>query len=189
MEKLNFREIRSTYLRVEDGGLSDAPEVDEGITSTRIHSKGILDWISTDLEEWTTFVTHHHSDHHPTWTHWDQLVYFHGRRAMSFVSADSDEAPEVLRREYTVPISECFRTAAQKYPGISINAGVMAGAPCIAGTRIPVYAVLSALATYGSFEAVTESYPRVGKDDLEQAIGFSSMVMECPVEHEASDTH
>ena len=42
-------------------------------------------------------------------------------------------------RAFAVPLIEAFKLAGKSYPLISIDPEIMAGAPCIAKTRIPVY--------------------------------------------------
>lgn len=84
-------------------------------------------------------------------------------------------------RSYGISVSEAFRNAAKEYCGVSVDPEVMAGAPCIAGTRIPVYMVLDALEYYGTMEGVLKSYPRLTPDQVKDAIGFSKHVVECPI--------
>lgn len=44
------------------------------------------------------------------------------------------------------------------FPGISVDAGVRFGKPCLTGTRMDVATVLGALGAGDSFEDVQESY-------------------------------
>jgi len=44
------------------------------------------------------------------------------------------------------------------FPGISVDAGVRFGKPCLAGTRIDIATVLGALGAGESFENVQENY-------------------------------
>ena len=60
----------------------------------------------------------------------------------------------------------------------------MAGAPCVEGTRIPVYMILDAIECCGSIEGALESYPRLTLEQVKEAIGFAKLVVECPIEHE-----
>ncbi len=46
----------------------------------------------------------------------------------------------------------------QVYPGITMDAGVRFGKPCIAGTRIDVATVVGAIGSGDSVEAVQEAY-------------------------------
>ena len=84
-------------------------------------------------------------------------------------------------RSYSLPVSESFQNALREYTTISVDPDVMGGAPCIAGTRIPVYMVLDAVGYYGSAEGVLESYPNLTLDQVKDAIGFAKVVVECPL--------
>ncbi len=44
------------------------------------------------------------------------------------------------------------------YPGISMDANIRFGKPCIVGTRIDVATIVGALAAGGSFEEVEAAY-------------------------------
>src|SRR5439155_18551632 len=59
-------------------------------------------------------------------------------------------------RDYTLPLQEIFKSASKECQFISVDPEVMAGAPCISGTRIPVYGILDALEQHGSVEGVLE---------------------------------
>jgi len=73
--------------------------------------------------------------------------------------------------------------AAKAYPSVSVNPEMVAGTPCISGTRIPVYMILDAVEYYGTVESVLESYPRLTIQQIKDAIGFAKLVVECPIEH------
>jgi uncharacterized protein (DUF433 family) len=90
-------------------------------------------------------------------------------------------------RHYRIPLIEAFSIANSDYPGISIDPEVMAGAPCVAGTRIPVYMILDAV-EYSGLEGALESYPRLTLEQVKQAVGFAKMIVECPIEHEDTVT-
>ncbi|PYV33175.1 MAG: hypothetical protein DMG22_10825 [Acidobacteria bacterium] len=85
-------------------------------------------------------------------------------------------------RSYAVVLAEVFRTAAKQCPLIGTDPHVMAGAPCIAGTRIPVYGVLDALEHLGTIDGVLQSYPRLTTEQVKDAIMFAKLVVECPLE-------
>jgi uncharacterized protein (DUF433 family) len=89
---------------------------------------------------------------------------------------------------YTIPLIDIFRTAAKSYPSINIDPEVMGGAPCISGTRIPVYMILDAIECNGTVESALHSYSRLTIQQVQDAIGFAKLVVECPVEHETSPT-
>ena len=88
-------------------------------------------------------------------------------------------------RHYSLPLAEVFQTAKQVYPSVSMDVEVMAGAPCIQGTRIPVYMILDAIEYHDSLEGVLESYPGLTIEQVKQAIGFAKLVVECPLGDEA----
>ena len=89
-------------------------------------------------------------------------------------------------REFSLPVSESFQIAAREYPTIKIDYNIMSGAPCIDGTRIPVYMVLDAVEHHGSPEAALESYPNLKLEQIMDAIGFAKIVVECPLSDDES---
>ena len=78
-------------------------------------------------------------------------------------------------RHYGVPLSEAFKAASFSYPSIAISANVMAGAPCVAGTRIPVYMILDALEAGETLEAALDSYPQLNEQQIRDALGFAKL--------------
>lgn len=103
---------------------------------------------------------------------------------LNFVGVYAEEE----ERSYSLPLVEVFRRAAFEVQSISINSEVMAGAPCIDGTRIPVYMILDAVEHTGNLEGALESYPRLTLQQVKDAIGFAKLVVECPIEHEDTIT-
>jgi uncharacterized protein (DUF433 family) len=95
---------------------------------------------------------------------------------------------EAELRQYRVPLNESFESAAHDYPSITINPDVMAGAPCIEGTRIPVYMVLDAVEYYGEVVAALRSYPSLTIQQVKDAIGFAKLVVECPLDDRSTPT-
>jgi len=85
-------------------------------------------------------------------------------------------------RSYAVPLAQAFHNAAKACPAIKIDPDVMAGAPCVAGTRIPVYGVLDAIEHHGTLDGVLQSYPRLNIDQVRDAVLFAKLVVECPLE-------
>jgi uncharacterized protein (DUF433 family) len=85
-------------------------------------------------------------------------------------------------RSYTVPLIDSFHMAAREYPAVAVDPDVMVGAPCIAGTRIPVYMVLDAIEYYGEVEGALRSYPYLSIQQIKDAIGFAKLVVECPID-------
>jgi uncharacterized protein (DUF433 family) len=85
-------------------------------------------------------------------------------------------------RSYAVSIAEAFHTASKQYPSISVDSEVMAGAPCLQNTRIPVFMILDAIEYYGNLEGATRSYPSISLQQVKDAVGFAKLVVECPLE-------
>ena len=88
---------------------------------------------------------------------------------------------EEEERSYSLPLAEVFRRAAYEVQSISIDPEVMAGAPCVDGTRIPVYMILDAIEYHGSLEGALKSYPRLSLEQIKDAVGFAKLVVECPL--------
>lgn len=64
--------------------------------------------------------------------------------------------------------------AERRHDRIASRPGVMAGKPCVAGTRIPVYLVLQALAAERGFAGVREAYPSLTDEDIAAALDFAA---------------
>ena len=60
---------------------------------------------------------------------------------------------------------------------ISTDPAVLVGKPCIKGTRISVELILGWLASGWTFEMITESYPRITRDDILAALAFAAEMM------------
>ncbi len=74
---------------------------------------------------------------------------------------------------------ELFQQAAAKvHHKIQINRKILGGAPCIAGTRIPVYAILQLVEAGYTRKRILKSFPSLSQEDLEAALRFSVIVME-----------
>ena len=84
-------------------------------------------------------------------------------------------------RAYSLLVSESFQIAMSDYPAVSVNPDVMSGAPCVDGTRIPVYMILDAVEHHGSLHGALESYPNLTAEQVKDAIGFAKIVVECPL--------
>src|SRR6202035_4568725 len=82
------------------------------------------------------------------------------------------KSPKNDPTHYTGPIAEVFQVASKQYPLISVNPEVMAGAPCLRNTRIPVYMILDAVEYYGNLEGALRSYPSITLQQVKDAIGF-----------------
>jgi uncharacterized protein (DUF433 family) len=84
-------------------------------------------------------------------------------------------------RCFAVPLTEVFKGARMEYPSISHDPAVMGGAPCVSGTRIPVFMVLDAIEYGGTLESAQASYPKLSIQQIKDAIGFAKLVVECPL--------
>ncbi len=57
---------------------------------------------------------------------------------------------------------------------IEINPNIRFGKPCIKGTRISVYDVLSWLASGMTFEDILSDFPQLTKDQILACLGYSA---------------
>ena len=57
---------------------------------------------------------------------------------------------------------------------ISVNPNVRFGKPCVNGTRISVYDVLSWLASGMSFEEIISDFPQLNKDQIFACLSFAA---------------
>jgi len=89
---------------------------------------------------------------------------------------------ESVTRQYALSLNETFQAASREYQSVTINPEVMGGAPCIKGTRIPVYMVLDAIEFHGDLDAALRNYPNLTLQQVKDAIGFAKLVVECPVD-------
>lgn len=69
------------------------------------------------------------------------------------------------------------RAAADVNHKIEIDRKVLGGAPCFAGTRIPVYAIMELVEAGYSHKKILRSYPSLSREDLDAALRFSVIVM------------
>ena len=113
---------------------------------------------------------------HEDWMQtWERL-----RRYGEYVQAWRESAIDEVRA-YSFPVSEAFQIAISEYPTVSVKPNVMSGAPCVDGTRIPVYMILDAIEPHGSLHGALESYPNLTAKQVKDAIGFAKIVVECPL--------
>ena len=76
-------------------------------------------------------------------------------------------------------LQKLARTAAQRSgPRISVDWQVMAGRPCVAGTRIPVQTVISHLAENLSSDALLGEYPELTADDMRACLAHAYAVLD-----------
>ena len=57
---------------------------------------------------------------------------------------------------------------------ISVNPNIRFGKPCINGTRISVYDVLSWLASGMSFEEIISDFPQLNKEQILACLSFAA---------------
>lgn len=57
---------------------------------------------------------------------------------------------------------------------ISVNPNIRFGKPCINGTRISVYDVLSWLASGMSFEEIISDFPQLSKEQILACLSFAA---------------
>ena len=57
---------------------------------------------------------------------------------------------------------------------ISVNPNIRFGKPCINGTRISVYDVLSWLASGMSFEEIINDFPQLNKEQILACLSFAA---------------
>lgn len=57
---------------------------------------------------------------------------------------------------------------------ISIDPNVCHGKPCIKGTRIMVWIIVSCLANGDSIEDILDAYPRLKREDIRAALAFAA---------------
>jgi uncharacterized protein (DUF433 family) len=61
-----------------------------------------------------------------------------------------------------------------RYDRITVDHRIMGGVPCIAGTRIPVAAVVSMVAEGMDPERIIDDFPQLGTEDVRQALEFAA---------------
>jgi uncharacterized protein (DUF433 family) len=79
---------------------------------------------------------------------------------------------------YSAELLAAFQRAAKESPLVSVDAAILDGQPCIAGTRIPVHSVLRAIEHYGSLEAAVKCYPHLTIPQVKDALYFAQTVLE-----------
>ncbi len=61
---------------------------------------------------------------------------------------------------------------------ISVDHRVMAGVPCIAGTRIPVATVVGMVAEGMTVGEILADFPQLTEDDVRQALHFAAAAVD-----------
>ncbi|MBI4311920.1 MAG: DUF433 domain-containing protein [Chloroflexi bacterium] len=63
-------------------------------------------------------------------------------------------------------------------PRISVSPDILGGRPCVAGTRIPVYAVLELVEAGMSFDIISrEYYPSLTPEDVQACIHYATQLI------------
>jgi len=119
----------------------------------------------------------------PAWKSQASEVWTEVCRLIELPKSHTESEEET--RYYGVPLSECFKNAVSEYPRVAVDPKIMAGAPCVAGTRIPVYLILAAIEANG-IDGALASYPCLTRQQIVDAVGFAKVVLECPIEHEVT---
>jgi uncharacterized protein (DUF433 family) len=116
-------------------------------------------------------------------------VQRHPRRdKWRYQSAHHDECRSP-GKDFSITFLDVLRKALSKHPEtIEMTHEVLAGAPRIAGTRIPVYMVLDAVQHYGNLDGAVLSYPQLTIEQIRDALAFVADVLEQPLEYEDTVT-
>ena len=61
---------------------------------------------------------------------------------------------------------------------VTVSPDVMLGQPVVAGTRLPVYVIVEAVAEGASFEVVLEAYPFLCREDIAAALHYAARLAE-----------
>jgi len=80
-------------------------------------------------------------------------------------------------------MEEIFGLASKEVPTVTVRKGCVGGKPCIEGTRVPVYMILDAIEYSGSLDGAIESYPQLSREQVKEAVRFSKLILECPVDN------
>lgn len=88
--------------------------------------------------------------------------------------------PFPTAKHLEIPFSTVLQCALEQSKYIDMNYGVLGGAPCITGTRIPVYMILDAIEFHGDLAGAIKSYPELTMEQIRDAVLFAAGVLECP---------
>lgn len=61
---------------------------------------------------------------------------------------------------------------------IVVDHRIMGGAPCVAGTRIPVSTVVGLVASGMSIEDIRSDYPQLGVDDIRACLAYAAQAVD-----------
>ena len=88
--------------------------------------------------------------------------------------------PFPTAKHLEVPFSTVLQCTLEHSKHVSMDYGILGGAPCIAGTRIPVYMILDAIEFHGDLAGAIKSYPELSMEQVRDAVLFAAGVLECP---------
>jgi uncharacterized protein (DUF433 family) len=60
------------------------------------------------------------------------------------------------------------------YERIEVNPEILLGLPVIKGTRMPVYAIVEAIASGDTVDDLVSAYPYLTKNDITQALQYAA---------------
>ena len=83
----------------------------------------------------------------------------------------------MTRAEKAELLKWIVRDLGDDFPGIDATTGVMGGAPCIRGLRIPVAVLVELVADGLSIDAIVELYPDLEREDIPAALRFAAEVV------------
>jgi uncharacterized protein (DUF433 family) len=75
-----------------------------------------------------------------------------------------------------------------KHEHIAIDPGILGGKPVIKGTRIPVALILRAFREGMSVEELLNGYPRLTREDIDDALAFGDDYFASVAEPELAET-
>lgn len=79
-----------------------------------------------------------------------------------------------LKRTPAADVHECLEALDRAKAQVATDPEIMGGAPCVAGTRIPVHDVADMVANGDSVEAVVAAYPSLTADQVELACVYAT---------------
>lgn len=100
------------------------------------------------------------------------------RQGSEWLRGFSEFHVEAQRRSPTSDDELFCQAAAKVGHKIEIDRKILGGAPCIAGTRVPVYSILQLVEAGYSRKRILKSFPSLSPEDLEAALRFAVIVME-----------
>jgi uncharacterized protein (DUF433 family) len=104
----------------------------------------------------------------------------------SFLESHADEEDHaspntpIASYGYSAEMLAVFDGVMRRCPSISRDPDIMDGQPCIAGTRVPVRAVLRVIEQYGSLDGAAKCYPHLTNEQIKDSLCFSQLVLELP---------